>query len=64
MSCATTDNNLASSMGARIATSAESFATGTHAIETDNLDIDIDGAEELVDPTGLGVPPWRLAHGP
>jgi hypothetical protein len=36
-----------------LSTSAESFATGTHAIATDNLDIDLDGAEELVDSTGL-----------
>jgi hypothetical protein len=35
-------------------TSAESFAAGTHAIATDNLDIDLDGADELVDSTGLG----------
>jgi hypothetical protein len=37
-----------------LSTDTESFAAGTHAITTDNLDIDLDGAEELVDSTGLG----------
>jgi hypothetical protein len=37
-----------------LSTSTESFTTVTHAIATDNLDIDLDGAEELVDSTGLG----------
>ena len=37
-----------------LSTSAESFAAGTRAIARDNLDIYLDGAEELVDSTGLG----------
>jgi hypothetical protein len=37
-----------------LSTDSESFASGTHAIATDNLDLDLDGAEELVDSTGLG----------
>jgi hypothetical protein len=37
-----------------LSTDSETFASGTHAIATDNLDIDLDGAEELVDSTGLG----------
>lgn len=37
-----------------LSTDSQSFAAGTHAIATENLDIDLDGAEELVDSTGLG----------
>jgi hypothetical protein len=37
-----------------LSTDSESFAAGTHAIATENLDFDLDGAEELVDSTGLG----------
>jgi hypothetical protein len=37
-----------------LSTDSESFAAGTHAIATENLDLDLDGAEELVDSTGYG----------
>ena len=37
-----------------LSTASQSFAAGTHAIATEKLDIDLDGAEELVDSTGLG----------
>jgi hypothetical protein len=37
-----------------LSTDTQSFSAGTHAIATENLDIDLDGAEELVDSTGLG----------
>jgi hypothetical protein len=37
-----------------ISTDSERFATTTHALATENLDIDLDGAQELVDSTGFG----------
>jgi hypothetical protein len=37
-----------------LSTDSQSFAAGTHAIATDNLDIDLDGVEGLVDSTGFG----------
>jgi hypothetical protein len=37
-----------------LSTDSQSFAAGTHAIATESLDIDLDGAEELVDSTSLG----------
>jgi hypothetical protein len=37
-----------------ISTGSERFAAGTHAIATESLDVDLDGAEGLVDSTGLG----------
>ena len=37
-----------------ISTRSEPFAAGTHALATDNLDIDLDGAEGLVEATGFG----------
>ena len=37
-----------------LSTDSQSFATGTRAIASENLDLDLDGAEELVNSTGLG----------
>ena len=37
-----------------LSTDSQSFAAGSHAIATENLDIDLDGVEGLVDSTGLG----------
>ena len=37
-----------------LSTNSQSFAAGTHAIATESLDMDLDGAEELVDSTSLG----------
>ena len=37
-----------------ISTDSERFAASTHALATESLDIDLDGAEELVDATGFG----------
>ena len=37
-----------------LSTDSQSFAAGTHAIATESLDMDLDGAEELVDSTSLG----------
>lgn len=37
-----------------LSTDTQSFAAGTHAIATESLDMDLDGAEELVDSTSLG----------
>ena len=37
-----------------LSTNSQSFAAGTHAIATESLDMDLDGAEELIDSTSLG----------
>jgi hypothetical protein len=37
-----------------ISTDSERFAASTHALATESLDVDLDGAEGLVDATGLG----------
>jgi hypothetical protein len=37
-----------------ISTDSERFAASSHALATESLDIDLDGAEGLVDATGLG----------
>ena len=37
-----------------LSTDSHRFAASTHAIATENLDMDLDGVEELVDSTGLG----------
>ena len=37
-----------------LSTDSHHFAASTHAIATENLDMDLDGVEELVDSTGLG----------
>jgi hypothetical protein len=40
--------------GGYISTGSERFAASTHALATESLDIDLDGAEGLVDATDLG----------
>jgi hypothetical protein len=37
-----------------ISTDSERFTASTHALATESLDVDLDGAEGLVDSTGLG----------
>jgi hypothetical protein len=37
-----------------ISTGSERFVASTHALATENLDVDLDGVEGLVDETGLG----------
>lgn len=37
-----------------LSTDSERFTAGTHALATENLDVDLDGAETLVDSTALG----------
>ena len=37
-----------------LSTDSHQFAASTHAIATENLDMDLDGVEELVDSTSLG----------
>jgi hypothetical protein len=37
-----------------ISTGSERFAASTHALATESLDVDLDGAQGLVDSTGLG----------
>jgi hypothetical protein len=37
-----------------ISTGSERFAASTHALATESLDVDLDGAEGLVDATGFG----------
>ena len=37
-----------------ISTDSERFGASSHALATENLDIDLDGAQELVDATGFG----------
>jgi hypothetical protein len=37
-----------------LSTDSQSFAANTHALATENLELDLDGAESLVDSTGLG----------
>jgi hypothetical protein len=37
-----------------VSTDSGQFAASTHALVTDSLDVDLDGAEGLVDATGLG----------
>jgi hypothetical protein len=37
-----------------LSTDAQPFTASTHALATENLDMDLDGIEELVDSTGLG----------
>jgi hypothetical protein len=37
-----------------LSTDSQTFAASTHALATENLDLDLDGAEGLVDSTGLG----------
>ena len=40
--------------GGYLSTDTHRFAASTHALATDNLDIDLDGAEELMDETDFG----------
>jgi hypothetical protein len=40
--------------GGYISTDSERFAASTHALATESLDVDLDGAEGLVDSTSLG----------
>jgi hypothetical protein len=37
-----------------VSTGSERFAASTHALATDSLDMDLDGAEGLIDATGFG----------
>jgi hypothetical protein len=37
-----------------VSTDSERFAASTHALATESLDVDLDGAEGLIDSTGLG----------
>src|SRR5215211_77226 len=46
---------LVADAGGYFSTGSEQFTTDTHALVTDNLDVDLDGAESLLDDGALGT---------